>query len=60
MQELANEIQHRIHQQPLDSSVRQRSSEEVSSHAWQGDQLKDDRLSVFCPSVKSANGITNQ
>lgn len=47
------------------NSVRQRgSSKEVSSQACRGvvvgDQLKDDRLSVFCPSVKSANGITNQ
>lgn len=46
-------------QQPLDS-VRQRSSKEVSSQACQGDQLKDDGLSVFCLSVKAANRITNQ
>lgn len=35
MEVLANEIQQRIHQQPLDS-VRQRSSKEVSSQACRG------------------------
>jgi len=59
MEVLATEIQHRIHHPPF-SRVRQRSSKEVASHACRGEQLKDGRLSVFCWSVKSANGITNQ
>lgn len=61
MEVLANETQHRIHHQPL-NSVRQRSRGErvPPKHAGGGDQLKGDRLSVFCLSVKSGNGITNQ
>lgn len=60
MEVLVNEIQHRIPHQPL-NNVRQRSRGErvPPKHAGK-DQLKGDRLSVFCLSVKPGNRITNQ
>lgn len=60
MEVLANETQHRIHHQPLNSVTQRSRGERVPPKHAGRDQLKGDRLSVFCLSVKPGNGITNQ